>query len=89
MIILCIHPVLEAVVSQTSYEVEEEVGSVTVCVNISGAALAREVTVTVSTEDTETFRFFIDPNQEDDAILVIQPDSAIVTILDEEEGMIE
>ena len=37
--------------SETAYEVEEEDGAVTVCVNISGASLARVVTVTVSTED--------------------------------------
>ena len=43
--------VLTAVVSQTAYEVEEEDGAVTVCVDISGAYLARAVTVTVSTQD--------------------------------------
>ena len=36
--------------SQTAYEVEEEDGAVTVCVDISGATLARAVIVTVSTE---------------------------------------
>ena len=43
--------VLTAVVSQTAYEVEEEDGAVTVCVDISGAYLARAVTITVSTQD--------------------------------------
>lgn len=39
-------------------------------------------------EDPETFRFFIDEDedQEDGAVSVGEPDSAIVTILDEEEG---
>ena len=46
------HVVLTAVVSETSYEVEEGAGAVaTLCVDISGASLARVVTVLVSTSD--------------------------------------
>ena len=43
--------VLAAVVSQTTYETDEEEEYVTVCVNISGADLARDITVSVSTQD--------------------------------------
>lgn len=42
-------PVLTAVVDQTAYEVEETAGFLPVCVNISGAALARPVNVQVVT----------------------------------------
>lgn len=38
-------------VSQTAYVAQEEAGSVTVCITVSGATLARPVVVTVSTED--------------------------------------
>ena len=46
-----LYPVLTAVVDQTNYQVEETAGYVTVCVNISGGALARPVAVTVMTQD--------------------------------------
>ena len=38
-------------------------------------------------EYTESFSFNIDEDQDDDSVLVGFPDSAIVDILDEEEGM--
>ena len=54
-------------------------GPFTECVNIT---IERDLIV----ENVETFRFFVDPNQEDEAVMVGSPDSAIVTIVDEEEG---
>ena len=38
-------------------------------------------------EEVETFRFLIDPVQEDGAVSVGSPDSAIVSILDTDDGM--
>ena len=49
--VLCFHSVLTAVVAEDTYQVEEAVGFVPVCVDISGGALARSVTLQVMTQD--------------------------------------
>ena len=57
----------------------EPYGPLTECVNI---AIDRDFLV----EDTESFKFFIDPYQEDEALIVGDQDYADIIILDEAEG---
>ena len=47
---------MEVEFAETSYTVRESNGSVSVCVNISGAVLERNVTVLLSTMDDEATR---------------------------------
>lgn len=44
-------PVLDVQVNRTEYVIEETAGYVTVCIRISGATLARPVSVTVMTQN--------------------------------------
>ena len=50
------HTEVEVEFAETSYTVRESSGSVSVCVNISGSVLERNITVLLSTMDDEATR---------------------------------
>ena len=55
--------------------------SMTGCVNIS-------ITTDVIVEEVERFKFLLDSEQEDDAVVLDTPDFTIITILDTDDGTI-